>query len=393
MIATRRSWIVALVVLACKWTVIFAGTNDPFFKDLSDAVHKDDPLLIDMVLKKGANINSQSAKGLQTALMQAVLHGKERAVAHLLKKGADASIAEKNGYTPMHGAGFQGRPGIAKILMDYGVPLRDVHKDGFEPIHRACWGKEGRHTSTVKFFLENGVPVDEIFYACMEKSENDDTKRLLVDWMNNRKERKDQYEKKVAKEKKDKTKATATKKKYKPVVVEDDEYLDEDFQEAAENQDLKTMERLIKQGANINNRAKGSLQTPLMMSVLRGLDKSVKFLLKNGADVNIAEKDGYTPMHGAAYQGRVNIAKILHDHGVPLRVQHSDSHEPIVRACWGKEKRHTDTVEFFLENGVPFFEVFDQCMSSTGNRMTKQLLQKWMENGGVGTKGSNFIEL
>merc|ERR1711902_443115 len=115
--------------------------------------------------------------------------------------------------------------------MDYGVPLRDVHKDGFEPIHRACWGKEGRHTSTVKFFLENGVPVDEIFYACMEKSENDDTKRLLVDWMNNRKERKDQYEKKVAK-----------KKKYKPVVVEDDEYLDEDFQEAAENQDLKTME-------------------------------------------------------------------------------------------------------------------------------------------------------
>ena len=35
--------------------------------------------------------------------------------------GADTTIPEKDGYTPMHGAGFQGRAEIAKILMDHGV--------------------------------------------------------------------------------------------------------------------------------------------------------------------------------------------------------------------------------------------------------------------------------
>jgi len=365
-------------LLASKWTSTLAGTNDPYFKELSEAVSEEDTQAIDRVLKKGANINSQSAKGEQTVLMQAVLHGKERSVAHLLKKGADASIPEKQGYTPMHGAAFQGRREIAKILHEHGLSLRGKHEDGNEPIHRACWGKEGRHTSTVKFFLQNGVPVEDIFYQCMERSKNENTKKMLVDWMNNRNERREEYEKKIAKEKKDKTKQEK-KKEYKPVVPEEDEYLDEDFQEAVKKQDIKEMERLLKLGANINARAKESLQSALMMSVLHGLEKSVSFLLKNGADVTIAEKDGYTPMHGAAFQGRRSIAKILHDHDVPLRTLHSDSHEPIIRACWGQEKRHTDTVEFFLEKGIPLVEIFDKCMSSTGNRATKQLLQKWME--------------
>lgn len=43
--------------------------------------------------------------------------------------------------------------------------------------------------------------------------------------------------------------------------------------------------------------AKGSGgQTPLMSAVLSGKTKSVEFLLKAGADVNIPEQDGYTPM-------------------------------------------------------------------------------------------------
>lgn len=39
-------------------------------------------------------------------------------------------------------------------------------------------------------------------------------------------------------------------------------------------------------------------QTPLMAAVLSGSTEAVKLLLDNGADPNIAEQDGYTPMHG-----------------------------------------------------------------------------------------------
>ena len=38
----------------------------------------------------------------------------------------------------MHGAGFQGRTDIAKMLFDHGVSLRDKHKDGHEPVSEYC---------------------------------------------------------------------------------------------------------------------------------------------------------------------------------------------------------------------------------------------------------------
>jgi ankyrin repeat protein len=43
--------------------------------------------------------------------MNAVLSGKIEAVKFLLSAGADSSIGENDEYTPMHGAGFQGRAG------------------------------------------------------------------------------------------------------------------------------------------------------------------------------------------------------------------------------------------------------------------------------------------
>ncbi len=66
------------------------------------------------------------------------------------------TIPEKDGYTPFHGAGFQGRATIAKMLLNHlgdhhGMKFaREKHADGFEPIFRAVWGNTERHTETVK---------------------------------------------------------------------------------------------------------------------------------------------------------------------------------------------------------------------------------------------------
>merc|ERR1712060_163727 len=90
-----------------------------------------------------------------------VLQGMKTSVKFLLKKGADTSIGEKDGYTPMHGAGFQGRDKIAKLLIKHGLDPSDRHKDGFTPIHRACWGAERRHMKTVKALLEANVSPEE----------------------------------------------------------------------------------------------------------------------------------------------------------------------------------------------------------------------------------------
>ena len=70
-----------------------------------DAVGSDSMDLIKQALKDDPGALDQTGPGGQSPLMNAVLMGKPKAVKYLLKKGADPSVPEKDGYTPMHGAG------------------------------------------------------------------------------------------------------------------------------------------------------------------------------------------------------------------------------------------------------------------------------------------------
>jgi ankyrin repeat protein len=70
---------------------------------------------------------------------------------------ADATIAEKDGYTPMHGAGFQGRSDIASTLLKRGLGVDDVHSgDGLTPLWRTTWGTRRRHIETAKILILEG---------------------------------------------------------------------------------------------------------------------------------------------------------------------------------------------------------------------------------------------
>lgn len=71
---------------------------------LHDAAGQDDPVAIQASLDAGAALDERDSTG-QTPLMYSVLHGYTNAVRYLLSAGADTSIGENDGYTPMHGAG------------------------------------------------------------------------------------------------------------------------------------------------------------------------------------------------------------------------------------------------------------------------------------------------
>lgn len=173
--------------------IIFAG-----FCTLSGAVRRnhDTPdgrlLAADTVeqakaaLADGAVVNVQDELNGQTSLMRATLHGWTNLVRFLLENGADSTIGEKDGYTPAHGAGFQGRAKIMELLKDQGVDIYSpAKKDGFTPFHRACWGREQRHTDTVAYLLkEGGVDVNvkggQDQRTCFQMTPNENTKALLI---------------------------------------------------------------------------------------------------------------------------------------------------------------------------------------------------------------------
>ena len=150
----------------------------PDAQALFAAVQADDAGAIERELER-SDINSRGPGG-QTPLMHAVLSGKVNAVKALLKLGADTSIGEKDGYTPMHGAGFQGRAEIARILvLDGKLNPSDRHEDGHTPFERACWGTEKRHADTAAVLLELGVGEDEV-RKC--RTSNPATAKVIEAW-------------------------------------------------------------------------------------------------------------------------------------------------------------------------------------------------------------------
>lgn len=61
---------------------------------------------------------------------------------------------------------------------------------------------------------------------------------------------------------------------------------------SGKDDDVGAVKDALGSGADINIHDKRSGQTPLMAAVLRGKVKIVRYLLSQGADVTIAEKDG-----------------------------------------------------------------------------------------------------
>lgn len=153
--------------------------------------------------------------------------------------------------------------------------------------------------------------------------------------------------------------------------------------DAAMNNRVEDARReLDENGANINVRDAASGQTPLMGAVLRGNTEIVAFLLNVGADVTIGEKDGFTPAHGAGFQGRADIMKLLKEHGIDVVGDtHTDGYTPLHRACWGREQRHADTVEYLVKDAGadPKLAATNgrTCADMTSNPATMQVLRKY----------------
>lgn len=154
---------------------------------------------------------------------------------------------------------------------------------------------------------------------------------------------------------------------------------------AARHEDVKAMKKLLEKHDDIlNMRHPETGQTVLMTSTLSGKTKSVEYLLTTaGADPSIAEKDGYTPPHGAGFQGRVDAMRILHRFGLDVMEPHDgDGFTPFHRACWGNTLGHTDTVRYLLDAvkvdpNLPGGKEGRTCWEMTRNKHTQSVLQAY----------------
>lgn len=93
---------------------------------------------------------------------------------------------------------------------------------------------------------------------------------------------------------------------------------DDFFVQDAENGDIDAVKQFIKKGINIDIRNQMS-HTALMRAAYGGHPDVVKFLINEGADINISTwEEGYTALYFAVIKNRLETAKLLVEKGAKV---------------------------------------------------------------------------
>jgi len=116
---------------------------------------------------------------------------------------------------------------------------------------------------------------------------------------------------------------------------------------------LEVAQKLIEYDpAYINGREENGGQTPLYWASdgLNSQDGSVvRLLLEHGADMNVQDDDGWTPLHRASFFGALEVVRVLLEHGADVEVK-IDSGETALQAA--AEGGHDKVVELLRGHGA-----------------------------------------
>lgn len=111
---------------------------------------------------------------------------------------------------------------------------------------------------------------------------------------------------------------------------------------------LKITELLVKNGANINIREKSGI-TPLMTASYRAHYQVVEYLIENGALLEEKDDFGYTALMYAANSGNLYCAKALIKNSANVEAKDNDDSTPIMFAA---QHGFTEIVKLLLKNNA-----------------------------------------
>ena len=117
----------------------------------------------------------------------AALDGRVEDVRAALAAGADPSLADRSGFTPLHFAAQQGQPGAARLLVETGADIEARNKYGNTPLWVALMNVGNGDGEVVRVLLAAGASPDAVNASRVSPRDlaarvaNFDVARLLAD--------------------------------------------------------------------------------------------------------------------------------------------------------------------------------------------------------------------
>lgn len=310
-------------------------------KQLLTAVQDRNLSKAEVLVSRGANINTKNDDGY-TSLHFAVLKNFQSGIDYLIKKGANIDAKDNLGRTPLHWAARDGYLGIVQAITEGGANLDVKDKDNKTPSDLASWkgykniaqylkqvqldkkllaAAKGNDYHEVQILVSQGASLEA-------KDRNGRTSLYMASWNGNLDVVKYLIGKGSSINVKDKDGKTplgiAIERKYNDVVACLQQILNEQLLAAIENGNLNTIKNLISEGANVN--AKGTLVgiSPMHLAVENQDIDFIEFLLSKKADINNTDGQGRTPLFWASYSGYSDVVRYLIDQGANVNIKNQD---------------------------------------------------------------------
>lgn len=253
------------------------------------------------------------------ALSHAIRAGSNTMIKPFLDKGAGFD-ADQDGMSPLHVAAQRGDDATVRVLLANGANPEATTTTGRTPIFFAS---RGGYEAVVQLLLAKGVDVNRVHNSetalhCAASEGREAVVQLLL---NN---------------------------------SADVNVVDEDNNtplcRSATSGNITIVQLLLESGADIMAVTKNG--SSVLQNAIRGrsaTEELVNLLLCYGADINVADISGYTPLHSAAQVGNIAIVQLLLDKRPNIEAVSDDGYTPMLLAA---QRGHKATLQRLLIDGA-----------------------------------------
>mmetsp|Transcript_541 Transcript_541/g.1260 ORF Transcript_541/g.1260 Transcript_541/m.1260 type:complete len:195 (-) Transcript_541:44-628(-) len=154
------------------------------------------------------------------------------------------------------------------------------------------------------------------------------------------------------------------------------------IRQAAKNANLREIKEFLAQGVDINEQKFG--KAALHHACEEGHEEIVKFLLENGANVNLQSEKGlwrYTSLHLACKAGHEAIVDLLIQHGADLSIQDGLFRTSFQISCfYGQAKVATKLIDAGAEVDVKLDPDGKICIDRKITKQGPAAVKEWLSN-------------
>jgi len=283
------------------------GRNNRSSTPLHFAAFYSNSTMVELLVAHGAAIDAENNEGL-TPLYFSVQEGKRKVVEYLLSRGAEINTKAKNGWTPLHVASSKGHKAIAELLIARGAEVNARNDRGATALSLA---ETARHREITELLRRHG--------ASDPRSLKPSVKPLFP----------------LNPSSASSHGAAAARKAGRPsrfidkvlksagialilvlglgvasLISPPSPHCTSIF-EAIDHSDRSEVNRLIDEGADVNQHSSQGGWTPLYRAARAGNLEIAETLVSNGARVDDKARNGWSPLHVAVFQNHESMVKFL----------------------------------------------------------------------------------